>query len=231
MRKILLLTVLFLTCVLSAQDKGNGRTKPPAPENFITTIPVRSVLRDVNIGYGFALDPYHTIEYRIGWVHRNRILHEYYEGWLTSTEMHFRGPSFYVQLNKWKYRANTKRRYWGVSAGYRYLYYHQESLWLGGLGGSTTAERPVLSQWRNDLLLLGSFGLQTSRISTLEFSLGVRVLHTYTHVHDTRFHPINMTGEEYDAYRASQVIEVPYSKGFGIQPVARVTLHVGIFTW
>jgi hypothetical protein len=226
------LTFAFVLQVLALNaQKATDRTEPPVPKIFITTIPWRCVLNDYSIGYGIPLSSRHTIEYRVGWVHRNDLLHRYYEELLTSTDMRFRGPSFYVQLNKWNYTKNLRRYFWGAIAGYRYTYYHDQTLWLGGTGGSSFVEQPLLSQWRNEVYLLGSLGIQTTRFTTIEISLGVRMMHTHTHVGDTRFHPDNMTTEEYDAYRAGQVSDIPYSQGFGIQPVLRVSSRLGYFKW
>lgn len=225
-----LFLMMFLVVCANAQDEP-GRTKPPAPQSFITTIPVRCILRDYNIGYGHALDSYHTIEYRVGWVHRNNLLHEYYEGWFTSSEMRFHGPSVYVQWNKWDYTKSQKRWYWGIIGGYRYLWHHESGLWMGGMGGSSFAESLTISQWRNDLLALFTIGIQTTKISTIEFSVGARVSNTHTHVDDTRFHIVGQTPEEYEAYRKAQTSTVPYGTGFSILPVVRLSSRFGKFNW
>jgi hypothetical protein len=200
-----------------------------APRYFITTIPVRVILSDFNIGAGKRITPDQTLELRLGYVHRNNLLHPYYEGWLTSAEMRFHGPSVYVQWNKWKRTKKKRQWYWGLIAGYRYLWYHDEALWLGGTGGSSFDEQLTLSQWRNDVLLLGTIGIRTTRITSTEISLGVRLSHTYTHVGDTRFHPSNMTQAEYDQYRGGQVSNVPYASGFSILPVLRLSTRIGKF--
>lgn len=222
--------MLIVSTEVFAQDVG-ARVKPPAPGFFLTTIPIRCVLRDYNIGFAKRIGWHHTLEMRVGYVHKNDFLHEYYEGWLTSTEMHFRGPSVYFQLNKWIYNKNQQRYYVGLIAGYRYLSYHDKSLWKGGMGGSSFEEEPVLSQWRNDLLILGAIGFNSTRVTTTEISIGIRVMHTYTNVVDTRFHPANMTTEEYDSYRANQVNSIPNAQGITLAPLIRITSRVGWFGW
>ncbi len=230
MRRVLLVFGVLISLCNYAQD-STRRTAAPAPKSFLSTIPARSILSDYNIGYAHSISSKYTLEYRIGWVHRNNILHEYYEGWFTSTDCRFHGPSFYLQLNKWNYMKSMRRYYWGIITGYRYTWYYEKSLWLGGNSGSSFEERPVLSQWRNGIYVLGTLGIQTTRVSTFEISVGIRVMQTYTHVSDTRFHPQYMTPEEYDEYRVSLITEIPYAMGWGIQPVFRISSRLGLFEW
>lgn len=229
-RLLFIFALLLCTGKISAQDEP-ARTKPPAPQNYLTTILLRSILWDYNIGYAHRLDPQHTLEYRAGWVHRNNIIHEYYEKWLTSPEMLFHGPSFYVQWNQWKYTPGMPRWYWGLIGGYRYQWHHDNGLSLAGTGGSSFAEDLTISQWRNDFLALFTIGFQTSKVSTFEISAGARLSFTHTHIGDTRFHPVNMTPAEYDAYRAGMVSKVPNGEGVSIVPLLRVSSRLGFFNW
>jgi hypothetical protein len=230
LKRFFVLSLFAIPLFAGAQNYSES-SESPAPSSSITVIPARFLLWDFNIGYAKSIDDYRTLEFRLGYVHRNNVLHEYYEGFLTSTDMHFHGPSFYFQMNKWRYSKAGARHFFGVITGYRYLWYQQESLWLGGWGGSSFAEWPVLSQWRNELLLLGTFGWRSSRFSTTEISIGIRIMQTHTHVDDTRFHPTYMTAEEYDRYRAGQINSIPNAEGITAWPLLRLTTHIGKFKW
>jgi hypothetical protein len=227
--KIALIFCFFSFCA-HAQEESD-RTKPPAPEYFLTTIPVRLALRDLNIGFAHRTSLKATIEARIGWVHGNKILHNVYEGMFTSTEMLYKGPSVYFQWNKWKVSAKGKHVYWELVAGYRYLWYTDQNMWMGGLGGSSYAESLTLSQWRNDVLVLFTKGMQTSKWSTFEISAGLRISYAHTNVVDTRFHLDPYGSQAYEDYKASTTKNLPYSEGFGICPIVRVTSRIGMFSW
>jgi len=231
LKRLLLLVFVGFYLAVPAQDKVVARTKPPAPSFFLTTIPIRAVLRDYNIGFSKRIGWSHTFECRIGYVHHNKILDEYYSGWFTSTEMKFSGPSIYFQLNKWKYTLEQKRYYWGMIVGYRYLSYTDQKMWMGGIGGSSVAEELQLSQWRNDLILMCSIGFNSTKFTTTEIAIGLRVMQTHTHAIDTRFHPSYMTPAEYEAYKVDEFAELPNSKGLTLGPLIRVTSRVGWFGW
>ena len=213
-----------------AQSESD-RTKPPAPEFFLTTIPVRTVLRDINVGFAHRIDFFHTIEVRLGWVHPNKVLHNVYEGWFTSTEMHYQGPSVYFQLCKWSFGKTGKYKYLGANLGYRYLWYYDKGMWMGGMGGSSFAESITLSQWRNDIFLLGSYGLGTTKLTCAEISIGLHITYTHTNVSDTRFHFPDLTAEEYEDYKRSTADGILFSEGWGIFPVIRFTSRLGWFSW
>ena len=229
MKKILFIIPVFFAFGIKAQDTEMNDLA--GPKQFVTTIPVRCIMRDANIGYGFALTPRHTLEFRGGFVHRNLFLHEYYEKWLASTEMNFAGPSLYVQLNKWETAGTKNRYYWGIIAGYRYLSYHDRSIRLTESRLSSISEEVKLSQWRNDFLLLFTIGYGTTKVSTSEISLGFRVMQTHTHVVDTRYHADGMTEEEYDDYKSDLLDEIPNSRGITIGPILRITSRFGWFSW
>lgn len=229
MKNSIILLLLFHALSVSAQD--DDRTPRVAPSFSLTTIPVRCILRDWNIGMTKSLNVKQTVEVRIGYVHHNNLLHRYYEEWLTSTEMRFKGPSVYFQWNFWRMTSHNKHWYFGPIVGYRYLWYNQESLWLGGTGGSSFAEEPVLSQWRNDLILLFAVGRMSTKVTCTEVSLGGRVSQTHTFVNDTRFHPAGQSAEEYEQYKNSVKSQVPDAEGFSIWPVVRITTRIGKFEW
>jgi hypothetical protein len=233
MKKWMLIFCLLTVVYCNAQENSD-RTSQPAPKSFFTTIVIRDILRDYNIGYATKIAPTHTIEARIGWVHRNRIVSRYYEQYLLSTDWKCQGPSFYVQLNKWKYgEAFSKPVVWfyGVYSGYRYVYFTDEKIPLGGRDHSESDEELTLSQWRNDILLLGSIGMKVSGYSTSEISLGVRLSWTHTNVSATRFYPSPAGTAEYETYKEEQAAKIPGAKGFSIVPVIRFSSRLGIFKW
>lgn len=202
------------------------------PRIAITTIPVRLTFRDINLGVAFRVREAQTFEARLGWVHANKFLHSMlYEPGFTSTEMNYHGASVYFQWNEWSRSRSGKPRYFGIIAGYRYLYYTDKAIWMGGYGGSSYAEELLLSQWRNDIFLLGSFGVKTSSRSTAEVSLGLRINYTHTNVVDTKFHFPNMSAEEYEEYKRNTVQDLRYSEGWGLLPVIRFTSRIGWFSW
>jgi hypothetical protein len=230
-KKLAVIFSLLTSLSMYAQQEAD-RTVPPAPKFFTTTIPVRCLFRDYNIGMGWRAGATNTIEVRAGWMHHNYLLHEnLYEGWFTSTEMLFHGPSLYAQANRWKMKKSGKRTYVGLIAGYRYLWFHDEGMWMGGMGGSSFAESITLSQWRNDVLLLVSKGWQTSKVSTFEVSVGVRLMFTHTNVTDTRFHFDPYGSEAYENYKRSVGNDLLFSEGFGILPLVRFSSRLGKFEW
>ena len=229
-------SVIVLICIsciinLSYAQKANVDSVN-APRIAITTIPVRLTFRDINLGVAFRIRESQTLEVRLGWVHANKFLHRnLYEPGFTSTEMNYHGASVYFQWNKWRISRAGKPCYFGIIGGYRYLFYTDKSMWMGGFGGSSDAEELLLSQWRNDIFILGSLGLKTSKNSTAEVSAGVRVNYTHTNVVDTRFHPVFITAQEYEEYKRNSINGLPYSKGWGILPVIRFTSRIGWFSW
>lgn len=228
LRVSILLSALCMAAPATAQD-GAIIADSPAPSSMFTTIPVRCILNDWNIGYAKRLGEQYTLETRVGWVHRNNFLDEYYVGMLTSTSMKFHGPSVYFQLNKWHSGKKERNWFYGIIAGYRYLWYHDKSVWMGGMGGSSFAENLELSQWRNDVLLLGTIGIRTTRISSTEISLGARMSFTHTHDIDTRFHPVNMSPEEYEAYKDGAFAALPGAEGVSFTAVVRISSRFGRF--
>jgi hypothetical protein len=102
---------------------------------------------------------------------------------------------------------------------------------MGGFGGSSYDEQLLLSQWRNDVFLLGTIGFKSSRISTAEVSLGVRINYTHTNVVDTKFHFAYLSPQEYEQYKASAVEDLSYSEGWGVLPVIRFTSRLGWFRY
>lgn len=213
---------------LKAQD-DTERARLPAPEFFLTTIPIRCALRDINIGFAHRVGLHHTLETRIGWVHSNKVAHKYYERWLNSSEMLFKGPSVYFQVNRWL--VNTKGRdiYFGLILGYRHLWYHDKNLLVSDPDGFSYSEEITLSQWRNDILILGSFGLGTTIFTTSEISIGVRLMDTHSHVTRTRNYYSGWTQQQYDEYISATLEKVPYAEGFGITPIIRITSRFGWF--
>lgn len=230
LQKILLLSV-FTGCCLFAVAQGTGEIAPsPAPSFAITTIPIRNVLREYNIGIMKSIDAEHTLELNFGYVHKNDFAHNVLlEPWFTSPDMQFHGPSVGVQWNQWKFNPRGKRTYWGLIATYRYLWYHDRGLWKGGTGGSSFSELITLSQWRNEVQLLITKGWQTSRFTSFDFSAGIRLMYTHSNVSDTRFRFPDMDDAEYESYRAAQVNDVPFAEGFGVMPAVRITWKLGIF--
>lgn len=147
-----------------------------------------------------------------------------------SPEMKFQGPSIYGQLNRWSYNKNLKRTFKGLIVGYRYVWYYNKELRMGGIGGNSDAESPTLSQWRNDLYLLFSWGIQTSRITTTEITIGARIMYTHTHVIDTKFHNADPP-DQYEEYKDKVRDDIPNAEGIGIAPVLRITSRFGWFEW
>lgn len=227
--------ILFLLCAGNVQaQEQSDRNKPPAPEFGLSTIIIRDVLRDYNIGFMQRIGWHHTLEARIGWVHPNRIVSKYYEQYLLSTDWKFSGPSFYVQLNKWKYSFLLKKQrqcFFGVYAGYRYMFYTNRKMPMGGKDHSELDEELTLSQWRNDVLVLGSIGLRLSKYSTSEISLGVCFSWTHSHLIDTRFHPYAQGTLQDETYRRAQLNRLPGAEGFSVLPVLRVSSRIGWFSW
>lgn len=230
MKKLLLLLIASGSfCRLAAQKEGDPAT-PIYLKRFVSTIPIRCALRDLNIGYGQQVGSNYTLEGRAGWVYPNKILHEPYERWLTSTEMLFQGPSFYLQLNDWNLKKKRVNIFFGFIAGYRYLWYHDKNLYVADSDGASYSEELTLSQWRNDFLLLGSIGLATTKFTTSELSLGVRIMHTHTQISATS--RVNFANQELQGeYIASVLEKVPNDKGFGIMPLIRITSRFGWFDW
>jgi hypothetical protein len=190
------------------------------------------MFRDINLGVAFRVRESQSFEVRLGWVHANKFLHRnLYEPGFTSTEMNYHGASVYFQWNKWRLSRSGKPCYFGIIVGYRYLFYTDKSMWMGGFEDSSDAEELLLSQWRNDIFILGSLGLKTSKNSTAEVSAGVRVNYTHTNVVDTRFHPVFVTAQEYEEYKRNSINGLPYSEGWGILPVIRFTSRIGWFSW
>lgn len=233
LRALLSFCLLLQLIPLNAQDESN-RTTPPAPKSFFTTVLIRDILRDYNIGYAARLGPKHTLEARIGWVHQNKFVSKYTEKYLLSTDWKCQGPSFYVQLNKWKHGAlfdKPVQWYYGVYTGYRYVYFIDGKMPLGGREHNETDEELTLSQWRNDILLLGSIGMKVSRYSTSEISLGFRVSWTHTNATATRFYPSPAGTAAYEAYKNEQVEKIPGAEGISIVPVLRFSSRLGWFNW
>jgi|GEM_PF-1304902 len=227
------LTVLVLIFLMkNVKANSSDSVISTVPRISITTIPVRLIFRDINLGVAIRINDSQTFETRLGWVHDNKYLHRMlYEPAFTSTEMNYRGPSVYFQWNKWKTARSGKSFYFGFIAGYRYLFYTDKTMWMGGFGGSSYGEELLLSQWRNDIFLLGSMGLKTSKNSTGEVSVGIRVNYTHTNVVDTKFHPVFVVAEEYEEYKRNSINGSPYSEGWGILPVIRFTSRIGWFNW
>lgn len=224
-------SVIVLICIsciinLSYAQKANVDSVN-APRIAITTIPVRLTFRDINLGVAFRVSESETFETRLGWVHANKVLHNVYEGMFTSTEMLYSGPSVYFQWNKWKLSGKGKKVYWGIIGGYRYLSFTDKNMWMGGLGGSSFAESLTLSQWRNDILLLFTKGLQTSKWTTFEISGGLRISCTHTNVSNTRFHFDPYGSEAYEDYKRRAANDLLFSEGLGVLPVVRITSRIG----
>lgn len=227
---IVLVLVTIFSTALFGQDDG-ARTKPPAPKFFLTTIPVRLALRDLNIGFAHRIGWTHTLEGRVGWVHPNNVLHKYYSRWLTSTEMRFQGPSVYFQMNKWGYNKKMKHTYLGIIAGYRYLWFTDQRMAIHDGDGNSDDEELTLSQWRNDVLLLGAVGFSTSRFSMTEISFGFRFMFTHSNVSDTKFYDPDWSQEEYSTYVAQTVDKIPNDEGFTVSPIIRITSRIGWVRW
>lgn len=231
-RGLLLIVMLCSAVDISAQT--DDRTRSPVPQSFITTIPIRDILRDYNIGYAHRLGEHYTLEARAGWVHPNRIVSKYYEMYLISTDWKFNGASFYLQLNKWKYITFLKKQrqvFYGWYAGYRYMYYIDAKMPLGGKDHSAQDEELTLSQWRDDILLFTTVGWRTSKFSTSELSIGFCVSFAHTHLVDTRFHPYATGTPEDENYRREQLDKVRGTQGFTMLPVIRFSSRVGYFNW
>jgi hypothetical protein len=227
---ILLLIFLFVCTLVQAQDDPELK-KPPAPKLFLTTIPVRLALRDINVGFAHKIGGDRTVEYRLGWVHPNKLLHRYYAFWLTSTEMRYQGPSFYLQMNNWKANKKKKRIFQGVIVGYRYLWFTDQRMAIHDGDGFSDDEELTLSQWRSDILVLGTFGIGTTKFSMTEFSFGFRFMSTHSNVSDTKFYSPSWSEEEYANYIAQKVDEIPNDEGFTVAPIFRITSRIGWVIW
>jgi hypothetical protein len=220
----------LLLSMLLASNAFSQEVPVVAPRAYFTVIPIRLIFRDLNLGAAIRIQETKTVELRLGWVHSNRWLHHnLYEPAATSTEMNYSGPSVYFQFNKWRKGKADRLSYVGFIAGYRYLYYTDKTMWMGGFGGSSYDEELLLSQWRNDIFLLGTIGFKSSKISTAEVSIGIRINCTHTNVVDTKFHFTYLSPQEYEQYKASAVEELPYSEGWGVLPVIRFTSRLGWF--
>lgn len=233
--KRLVLFVLLVTIVnaVGAQDRDPD-TRAVRPYASLTTIMIRDILRDYNLGYSFALDYKRTFEVRLGWVHPNRIVSRYYEKLFTSSDWKFKGPSIYLQMNTWQnggFREKQFSWFYGWYAGYRYVYHTDSQMPLGGRDHSETDEEITLSQWRNDVILCGSLGMRLSKFSTSEVSLGVCLSWTNTNVSATRFYPYPVGTPGYEQYKNAQMNKVLGADGFSIVPVLRVSSRFGWFSW
>lgn len=232
LKRVALILGLLVSSGMFAQEESD-RTKPPAPEFFLTTIPIRCVLRDYNIGFAQRIGWFHTVEVRIGWVHADKPLHERYERWLSSTEMLFKGPSFYLQYNKWRVNKKMKHTFWGVIAGYRYLFYEDRNFHIYDGDGRSYDDDITLSQWRNELLLMGTIGIRTTKISMSEISIGFRCMFTHTNVSASRIATQfpDQSQATFDTYIASRLEKIPNNEGFSILPMIRITSRFGWFGW
>lgn len=221
---------MFNTLQLAAQD-DTEYNRPAAPEFAFTTIPVRCILRDINLGFAHRIGSVHTLEGRVGWVHPDHILHKYYNLWLNSSEMRFQGPSVYIQLNKWRINKIGRHIFLGCVAGYRYLWYEDKQLTVYDPDGRSYDEDITLSQWRNDFIVLGTIGITTTKFSMSEISVGLRFMFTHTHVSKTKNYYPGWTQQQYDEYVDATMDRVPNDEGFGMMPIIRITSRFGWFEW
>jgi hypothetical protein len=229
-----LLLIFLLGGVVEITAQESDRTTP-APQFFVTTVVARNILRDYNIGYAHRIGSRYTLEARAGLVHPNRIVSRFHEKYLLSTDWKFKGASFYLQLNKWKYatiRKKERQMFYGLYAGYRYVYFIDEPMPMGGTEHSDLDEELILSQWRNDIMLFGTVGIRTSKFTTTEISLGVCFSFAHTHLADTRFHPYPEGTPEYEGYRNDQLDQLRGgARAFSVLPVLRISSRFGYFRW
>lgn len=227
--------LLMLSSVrIAAQDDRQSRTVPPAPKAFVTTIVVRDIIRDYNIGFAKRIGWHHTAEVRLGWVHPNRIVSKYHEQYLLSTDWKFKGGSIYLQLNKWRFRTLLKKErqtFRGIYVGYRYMYFLDQQMPLGGPDHNEMDEVLTLSQWRNDFLVFATVGLRISKYSTSEISLGACVSWTHSNVSATKFYPFPEGTPQYESYRQEMTDKIRRTDGISIVPVLRVSSRIGYFRW
>jgi hypothetical protein len=166
----------------------------------------------------------------VGWVHPNKLLNRrFYNSWLNSSEMLFQGPSFYLQLNRWRIGKKGKPRYFGLILGYRYLSYRDKLFHVYDSDGRSYDRDLNLSQWRNDILVLGTFGIATTRFTMSEISLGVRLMFTHTRVNTIKNGLMTWTEEQNPSFVAATLDMMPYNEGFNMAPIIRITSRIGWF--
>lgn len=232
MKNFLIAVLIFFSAGLCAQDRLLVQLIPY--KHAIRLNPLRMAFREIGLGYEFPVRESIGLEIRPGYIYPSKFLDQYFVGAASSPNMKFKGVSLISQTRF--YKAGKKEnglRNLNFSVGYRYLWYTDEYLWLGGFGGSSYANELYLSQWRNDLILMvgsGNARLSKKVLHEFEMNIGARFSLLHTKVNDCRFcHGVNVPpGSTVEEQAEKARDELNPADGFSGMLLVALTYHIGM---
>lgn len=232
MKALLISVLIFISAGICAQDQTTIQIIPYT--NCIRVNPIRLAFREIGLGYEFPFRQSIGLEIRPGFFYPSKFLDEYFVGAASSPNMKFKGASLISKMRF--YKAGKKEnglRNLNFSFGYRYLWFTDESLWMGGFGGSSFANELYLSQWRNDLILMigkGNALISKNILNEFEMNIGARFSFLHTKVNDCRFcHGVNVPpGGTVEEMADRSRSELHPDDGFSGMLLVSLTYHIGM---
>lgn len=191
LKKFIFFLALHIYCFVSAQDTSQLSVANTRPYRYAIRInPLRCAIREAAVGFEFGLNKNRSLEIRPGFIFPDKFLDGLYVGFASSPNMKYKGVSLMTETRFYTSSKENRQGYLSFLVGYRYMWYTDEWMWMGGLGGSSYANELYLSQWRNDLLLMvgkGSMRLNGPLLKEFELGAGFRLSYLHTKVNDCRF--------------------------------------------
>ena len=231
MKVFLIAVLIFVSAGLCAQDQKSVQLIPY--KHALRFNPIRMVFREIGAGYEFPIRESIGLEIRPGFIYPSKLLDEYYVAAASSPNMKFNGVSLISQTRFYKARKKGNGLLnLNFSLGYRYLWYTDKALWMGGFGGSSFANELYLSQWRNDLILMvgcGNARLTKKFLHEIEMNIGGRLSLLHTKVNDCRFcHGVNVPpGSTVEEQADNARSELHPDDGFSGMLMFSLTYHIG----
>ena len=205
-----------------AQDSQNDSLLINGNYGIIKTNIVSSLLKEISISYEFGLKDYKSVELKAGYIHPNRGLDFFMVGGFQSPYFFHKGFSIGGAFKK--YKVKKFNSFWKYSLAYKYEFFNDEELWLGGWGGSSYANELYFSQRKNIIQLRTEYGLSSKKLGFFTegyVGLGLNIIHVHSIYHDCR--QCGFTGPA-----AITKKEKPYlDNGYYIYPTAHFGFRFG----
>ncbi len=149
--------IYMVACAIAQEPKKNEEIGIKKIPKIILKIDlIRPLIEEIPISIEFISQKGNALELKAGIIYSNPFLKDFIEGAYGSNRFYYAGTIF--QAGYRRYFDGSQGSYFQFSIGYVNKSFENENLWLGGWGGSSSADEFILSETVNQIMIIPKIG-------------------------------------------------------------------------